>query len=63
MEIKDDPAIAAIREVRHEISAEFDHDLSKLFEYFVELQKQYEERLLSADAEPIRSQKVAQISS
>jgi hypothetical protein len=62
MEIKDDPAIAAIREVRHEISAEFGHDLSKLFEYFVELQKQYEERLLNADAEPIRSQQVAQSS-
>ncbi|MDQ3011761.1 MAG: hypothetical protein M3X11_13765 [Acidobacteriota bacterium] len=57
MEVKDDPAIAAIREVRHEISEEFNYDLSKLFEYYVELQKQYEQRLLNTNAEPLPSQK------
>ena len=46
MELKDDPVIAAIREVRHQISEECGHDPAKLVEYFMEIQKQYEDRLL-----------------
>jgi len=51
MEVEDDPVIAEIRRVRHEISAEFDHDLSKLVAYYIELQKQYEDRLLKTDGQ------------
>lgn len=46
--MKDDPAIQWIREVRHQISAEFDHDPRKLLEYYMELQKKYEDRLVKA---------------
>jgi len=59
MEVKDDPVIAEIRRVRHEISAEFEHDFSKLFDYYVELQKQYEDRLLKTEDEESHSQKAA----
>lgn len=40
--IKDDPAIEQIREARHQISAEFDHDPDKVVAYYMEL----EEKLL-----------------
>ena len=59
MEIKDDPVIAEIRRVRHEISAKFDHDLSKLFEYYVELQKQYDEKFPQAETEEACDRKAA----
>jgi hypothetical protein len=41
-----DPVIDEIREVRHQISARFDHDPRRLVEHYVELQKQYEDRLI-----------------
>ena len=59
MEVKDDPVIAEIRRVRHEISAKFDHDLSKLFDYYVKLQKQYEDQLLKTDGNAAANQKAA----
>ena len=40
--IKDDPAIDQIREIRHQISAEFDHDPERVLAYYVEV----EEKLL-----------------
>ena len=40
--IKGDPAIEQIREVRHQISAEFDHDPDKVLAYYAE----FEEKLL-----------------
>lgn len=39
------PVIDEIREVRHRISARFDHDPERLVAYYAELQKQYEDRL------------------
>lgn len=42
-----DPLIDEIRRVRHEISARFDHDPQKLVAYYMELQEQHRERLLS----------------
>lgn len=39
-EIKDDPAIAQIREVRHQISAEFGHDPRKVLAYYAEFEAQ-----------------------
>ncbi len=41
-----DPVTDEIREVRHRISARFDHDPARLVAYYMELQKQYEDRLI-----------------
>lgn len=46
--MKDDPAIAKIREVRHRISEEHDHDPRKVIRYYIEMQKQYRERLVES---------------
>ena len=46
MKPKDDPTIERIREARHRISEEHDHDPQKIVEYFLELQEKYKERLL-----------------
>jgi hypothetical protein len=48
--MKDDPAIAKIREVRHRISAEHDHDPRKVVEYYIEMQKKYRDRLVESSA-------------
>ena len=45
-QIKSDPVIDEVREVRHRISARFDHDPAKLVAYYMELQKQYQDRLI-----------------
>lgn len=52
-----DPVIDEVREVRHRISARFDHDPSRLVAYYMELQEQYKDRLIkderrTAEAEP-----------
>ena len=44
-----DPVIDEIREVRHRISARFEHDPARLVAYYVELQKQYQERLIETE--------------
>jgi hypothetical protein len=49
METNDDPTIAEIRETRHQISEEFGHDPGMLVEYYIELQKKYESRLLKSE--------------
>lgn len=41
-----DPVIDEIREVRHRISARFDHDPKRLLEYYMRLQEQHKDRLL-----------------
>lgn len=38
--------IRAVREIRKRISAELDHDVEKLLEYYMEKQKQHRDRLL-----------------
>jgi len=47
--MQEDEAIAQIREVRHRISAECDHDPRKLIAYYRELQLRHRERLLSTE--------------
>lgn len=42
----DDPVIDEIREIRHRISAEFDHDPRRLTEYYMQLQEQHRDRLV-----------------
>ncbi|HKH49511.1 MAG TPA: hypothetical protein VKM72_33025 [Thermoanaerobaculia bacterium] len=44
-----DPVIDEVREVRHRISARFDHDPSRLVAYYMELQKQFEGRLMGTE--------------
>ena len=46
---KSDPVIDEVREVRHRISARFDHDPARLVAYYMELQKQYQDRLITAE--------------
>lgn len=41
-----DPVIDEIREVRHRISEQFDHDPARLVEYYMELQAQHQDRLI-----------------
>jgi hypothetical protein len=41
-----DPVIDEIREVRHRISARFDHDPAQLVAFYIEMQKQYQNRLI-----------------
>ena len=40
-----DPVIDEVREVRHRISARFDHDPTRLVAFYMEMQKQYRDRL------------------
>ncbi len=56
--MKDDPAIAKIREVRHRISAEHDHDPRKVVDYYIEMQKKYQDRLVKSSE--IKEEKHAQ---
>lgn len=42
---EEDPGIAWIRRVRHEISAEFGHDPKKMGDHYRELEKKYADRL------------------
>lgn len=43
--MREDIAIKEIREVRHRISAEFDHDLDRYFAYLQEEEKKYPEQI------------------
>jgi hypothetical protein len=47
MELKDDPTIERIREARHEISAKNNHDPQEIVRYYIELQKRYQDRILT----------------
>jgi hypothetical protein len=47
MKAKDDPTITRIREARHRISEDCEHDPQKIVAYYVELQKKYQERVIS----------------
>jgi hypothetical protein len=44
--MQDDPVIVRIREVRHRISKQFDHDPQKLVEHYMRVQEQHKDRLL-----------------
>jgi len=44
-----DPTIDRIRQVRHEISERFGHDPDKLVRHYMELDKQFSDRLLESD--------------
>lgn len=44
----DDPVIDEVRKVRRQISARFDHDPARLIAHYLELQKQYQDRLIDS---------------
>ena len=44
----DDAVISSIRKVRHQTSEEQAHDPRRVVAYYVELQKQYHERLVES---------------
>ncbi|MBI2434694.1 MAG: hypothetical protein HYV26_17700 [Candidatus Hydrogenedentes bacterium] len=46
--MEDDPVIARIQEVRHQISAACDHDPDKLVDYYLELQARDHDRPFGA---------------
>lgn len=41
-----DPVIDEIREIRHRISARFDHDPARLVAYYMELQTKFADRFI-----------------
>lgn len=49
---EEDVAMKWIRDVRHKISAEFDHDPKKLGEHYRELEKKYADRLVKPPQKP-----------
>ena len=51
---RSDPVIDEIRQVRHEISARFDHDPARLVAYYMEFQKRYRDRLIDRSNAPDR---------
>ena len=44
--MQSDPTLDHVREVRHRISQQCDHDPKKLVEYYIQLQAKYAGRLL-----------------
>ena len=56
-----DPVIDEVREVRHRISARFDHDPTQIVAFYMEMQKQHQDRLIETtqSAEVCRDQPVA----
>lgn len=47
--MKDDPIIQQIREVRRQISAEFQHDPARLVAHYIELEKQSRRRFVRSN--------------
>lgn len=45
MSVDKDIAIDRVREVRHQISAQFDHDTQRMIDHYVEYQKKFADRL------------------
>jgi len=45
---RSDPVIYEIREIRHRISADLDHDPARLVAYYMELQKRHRDRFIDA---------------
>lgn len=45
MSTEKDIAIDRVREVRHKISAEFDHDTQRMIDHYLEYQKKFADRL------------------
>jgi hypothetical protein len=55
-----DPVIDEIREIRHRISAKYDHDPAKLVAYLMQYQEQFKDRLIYDPAEQSAAQPAVQ---
>ena len=53
--ITEDPAIAAVRDVRHKISASVGHDPKKLVDYYRQLQKRFGKRVIPQPAKDAKA--------
>ncbi len=53
--MKSDPAIDAVRAVRHQISASVDHDPRKLVEHYRQLQERHPGRVVSRNVDQPRT--------
>lgn len=53
-----DPVIDEIREIRHRISASFDHDPAKLVAFLMQYQEQFRDRLIYDPSEQPPAQAV-----
>jgi hypothetical protein len=53
MKLRDDPTIARIRAARHRISEQCGHDPRQVVDYYMELQKKYQGRLLASEPEEV----------
>src|SRR5438128_5496296 len=49
LRMKDDHVIVRIREVRHKISETHGHDPKRVIDYYIQLQKQYKDRLVQGN--------------
>jgi hypothetical protein len=58
-EKQNDAVIEEVREVRHRISARFDHDRTRLVAYYEDLQKQYQDRLLDTSTKKMEKDQSA----
>ncbi len=48
---KTDPTLDRIRETRKKISENYGHNVKELVEHYIELQKQYKDRIIPSDGE------------
>jgi len=55
-----DPVIDEIRTIRHQISAEHDHDPAKLVAHLMQLQQQFRDRLTYDPGESLSTEKPLQ---
>jgi hypothetical protein len=54
-----DPLLEELDEARHRIFAKCDHDPEKVFDYFMEYQKQFADRLISRHHRPPQDKSAA----
>jgi|GEM_PF-2614546 hypothetical protein len=47
-------ALEYVRQARRKISKQFDHDPQKLVDYYIELQKKYEDRLVGGKVQEVK---------
>ncbi len=61
MKAKDDPTITRIREARHQISEECEHNPQKVVEYYSKLQKKYQDRIRGDSEEETTSREPVKV--
>jgi hypothetical protein len=54
-----DPVIDEIRAIRHQISAECEHDPAKLVAYYMRLQERHRDRLIDTSGDDVKKDQSA----